>query len=205
MAFAWAERASHPRWHRDAHGAVGHGVQFEHCDHPALHGPVPLVGLDGNPELSFTVLEIATFDDAAVARISEDQACITIKPDCGAFNSWTLVAAFTTEWPRPATASLPRRLRLPKHHGLSLASACMRDPSAWACSSASGTRGLRPRQGGTGDNDERGSKDRAFPQLHCALTQHLVHTPEDLLGDAVLFQPMADVEDRGLNRDPAFH
>jgi hypothetical protein len=35
---------------------------------------VPLVGLDGNPELSFTVLETATFDDAAVARISEDQA-----------------------------------------------------------------------------------------------------------------------------------
>ena len=49
------------------------------------------------------------------------------------------------------------------------------------------------------------SKDRALPQLHFFAPQYLVHTLEDLLSDAVLFQQVPEVEDRGLIRDPAFH
>ena len=37
------------------------------------------------------------------------------------------------------------------------------------------------------------------------ITQHLVHTLVDLLGDPVLFQQMAEVQDRGLVRVPPFH
>jgi hypothetical protein len=47
--------------------------------------------------------------------------------------------------------------------------------------------------------------DRAFPQHHSSLTHHLFHTLEDLLGDPVLFQKMAKVENRGLVRDPPLH
>ena len=47
--------------------------------------------------------------------------------------------------------------------------------------------------GGAGGIDDRGIKDRALPQHRSSLTQHLVHTVEDLLGDPVLFQKMAKV------------
>ena len=42
-------------------------------------------------------------------------------------------------------------------------------------------------------------------QHHSFLLQHLVHTLKDLLSDAVLFQEMAKVEDRGLIGEPPFH
>ena len=48
---------------------------------------------------------------------------------------------------------------------------------------------------------------RIVPSLSIAplLTQYLFHSLEDLLGDPVLFQQMAKVEDRRLIRDPAVH
>ena len=55
------------------------------------------------------------------------------------------------------------------------------------------------------DIDNRGIKDRTFPQHHSLHAQHLVHTIDDLIRDPLLFQQMAKVEDRGLNRDPAIH
>jgi len=42
-------------------------------------------------------------------------------------------------------------------------------------------------------------------QHHSPFAQHLVRTLEDLLSDPVLFQKMAEVENRGLIRDPPFH
>ena len=53
--------------------------------------------------------------------------------------------------------------------------------------------------------DDRGIQDCAFYQRHSPLLQNLVHTLKDLLSDAVLFQEMAKVEDRGLIGDPPFH
>lgn len=61
---------------------------------------------------------------------------------------------------------------------------------------------LRPILGGAGGIHDRGMKDPGFPEHHSPLAKHRVHTLEDLLGDPVIFQQIAKVEDRGLIRDP---
>jgi hypothetical protein len=146
-----------------------------------------LAGLHGTPELSLTDLEVVSFLDA-------DEACIPMEPLSGCVQLMHVAQCSQQSGPAADAASTPMWQRIPKNHCLPLAHRVhFRIPL------------LGLVFGGAGGIDDRCIKDRAFPLHHSPLAQNLVHTLCDLLGDAVIFQQMAEVEDRGLIRDPPFH
>lgn len=82
-------------------------------------------GLDGNSQLSLAVLEIVTFHDADAACIAVNEAFIPMKPVCCCIQLMRVDSSASNGVDQARCGINSNGARIPKKHGLPLATECI--------------------------------------------------------------------------------